>query len=88
MKLKASPLFIDPSHPFGSDLLGRSESAEILTEFVRSYDGSLVLSIDAPWGAGKTTFLKMWKQHLSINGFHTLYFNAWENDFTAFVNSF
>ena len=40
-----------------------------------------VLAINNKWGTGKTTFVKMWKQHLSNEGFKTMYFNAWENDF-------
>ena len=31
-------------------------------------------------GAGKTTFVRMWKQELENNGYKTLYFNAWETD--------
>jgi hypothetical protein len=75
---------IDPEEPFKEDKLSRRESAEILTQLLKTVEGPLVLSIDSPWGTGKTTFVKMWKQHLSNNesGFRCLYFNAWENDFS------
>lgn len=88
MKLKAPQIEIPPKDPFLNDLLGRKESAELLTELIRSTDAPLVLCINAPWGEGKTTFLKMWRQLLMNEGFKTLYFNAWENDFTddAFVS--
>ena len=38
------------------------------------------MAIDAPWGAGKTTFLKMWSQQLRNKGFPVADFNAWETD--------
>ena len=40
------------------------------------------MGIDAPWGAGKTTFLKMWAQHMHNEGFPVVEFNAWETDFS------
>ncbi|MGZ0078174.1 KAP family P-loop NTPase fold protein [Methylomonas sp. YC3] len=69
-------------NPFANDELNRKGSAEVLTQFVLSADKSLVICIDAPWGQGKTTFLRMWEQHLKDNKIPTIYFNAWENDFT------
>ena len=39
--------------------------------------------MDAAWGAGKTTFLRMWSQHLRDEGFPVVQFNAWETDFTG-----
>ena len=42
------------------------------------------MAIDAPWGAGKTTFLKMWTRHLREGrDFSVIEFNAWETDFSA-----
>ncbi len=82
MRLKVEPLEIDPDDPFGNDALDRRESAEILTTFVQSLEASAVLAIDSPWGTGKSTFIKMWNAHLKLEGFPTLYFNAWESDFT------
>ena len=40
------------------------------------------MAVDAAWGAGKTTFLKMWAQHFRNEGFPVVEFNAWETDFT------
>ncbi|MGO9121107.1 MAG: P-loop NTPase fold protein [Desulfomonilaceae bacterium] len=82
MQLKPTSIDVDPEQPFKNDLLSRLPSAEMLTGLLASVREPLVLSIDAPWGAGKTTFLRMWQQHLKNNSFATLYFNAWENDFT------
>lgn len=82
IRFKPQPLAIPEADPFKEDLLGRKESAENLTAFVESLAEPFVLAIDSPWGTGKTTFLRMWRQHLENQGFPCLYFNAWENDFT------
>ena len=38
------------------------------------------MAVDAAWGAGKTTFLRMWAQDLRNKGFPVIAFNAWETD--------
>lgn len=82
MIIKSREIEIPEDNPFANDVLERKESADILTEFVTSSKDPMVICIDAPWGMGKTTFLKMWKQHLKNEGIPTLYFNAWESDFS------
>lgn len=53
-------------------------------EFV---EGSLVTSLNAPFGSGKTTFLQMWKSQLEIrreSGAEApmcVVINAWEDDY-------
>jgi hypothetical protein len=81
MYTKNPEIEIDPDDPFKSDRLSRFESAQILTELLRSLRGPFVLSIDSGWGTGKTTFVRMWEQHLKNEDFPCLYFNAWEHDF-------
>lgn len=80
--LKSKDIEIDKENPFANDQLDRKENAEILTQFILNADESLVICLDAPWGQGKTTFLRMWQQHLIYNQIPTLYYNAWENDFS------
>ena len=75
-------IHIEPSDPFKEDKLKRAKLAPILTSIADVYANSgAVLAIDGEWGAGKTTFVKMWRQYLINNGYKTLYFNAWETDF-------
>ena len=74
---------IPENDPFANDKLGRKEPAEVLTRLVRSFEGPCVIAVDAAWGNGKTTFLKMWAQHLRIVGCPVVEFNAWETDFAA-----
>ncbi len=82
MILKSRDIEIIEDDPYRNDALSRKESGEALTEFVLSANDSVVVCIDAPWGQGKTTFLKMWEQHLKNNEIPTIYFNAWESDFS------
>ena len=39
-----------------------------------------MLAVDAAWGAGKTTFLRIWSRYLRNQGFPVVRFNAWETD--------
>ena len=82
MGIRIQPREIDvpKDDPFKNDLLGRKEPAEVLTHLVGSLEGPCVLAVDAAWGAGKTTFLKIWSQYLRNNGFPVVEFNAWETD--------
>ena len=83
MHLKLPPLAIPDDAPFQNDSLKRSESAELLTQFISTIEQPFVLAVDAAFGMGKTTFLDMWRKHLRQKGFPVLLFNAWETDFTG-----
>lgn len=64
------------------DIFKRKEFGEGLANLIENTDGGLVIALDAPWGEGKSTFIKMWQGHLKKkdNGVHTIYFDAFEND--------
>ena len=81
MKLKADVPEIDQDEPFKNCKLNRGETGKRLKKFVYFTDGGFVMSINNKWGAGKTTFIKMWAQLMANDGYKTLYLNAWENDF-------
>ena len=76
------PIDVPKDDPFKHDLLDRREAVETLTHLVTNIDGPCVLAVDAAWGAGKTTFLRIWTQHLRNQGFPVVGFNAWETDFS------
>ena len=63
--------------------MGREKYADILKAIVLTYNEGCVLAINGKWGTGKTTFVEMWARYLRLDNFHTLYFNAWENDFIS-----
>ena len=81
--IKPRDIEVPKDDPFKYDLLGRREPAEVLTRLVVNLDeGPCVLAIDAAWGAGKTTFFRMWTQHLRNKEFPVVEVNAWETDFS------
>jgi len=82
-KSKTNEIHIPAEDPFKNDLLKRKPCADILTNIINTESGPYVLAINTIWGGGKTTFIKMWEQHLKNEGYQTIYFNAWEVDFAT-----
>ncbi len=83
MRIQPHDIPVPEEDPFRHDLLDRKKSVEVLTHLVRSFEGPCVLVVDAAWGNGKTTFLKIWRQYLINVGFSVVQFNAWETDFAG-----
>ena len=85
MGIRIQPLDIEvPKYdPFEYDLLGRKEQVEVLTNLVANIEGPCVFAVDAAWGNGKTTFIKIWSQYLRNKGFPVVQLNAWETDFSG-----
>ena len=81
MKLTAPTFIIDEAEPFKNDQLGRDAFANILLNLVGKVEEHLVISLNAPWGEGKTTFIKMWQGLLKKQNIHSIYFDAFENDY-------
>lgn len=81
MLKKLTEIEIKPEAPFATDSLEREGAIKRLTTLVESTTQPFVLSVEAPWGWGKTTFIRMWKAYLESKGHVCLHFNAWENDF-------
>ena len=81
VKNKISETVITPDAPFADDALGRKDLARHLTQRVESSITPYTLALDANWGEGKTTFLKMWQADLEKSGFRCVYYDAWASDF-------
>lgn len=60
--------------------------AKFLTKYLDSNPDINVLTVNAPWGAGKTFFVENWYAELTQER-ATIYFNAWQHDYAgdAFV---
>ena len=71
---------------FGWSGFARKLESFLLTE-AEFVDGGLVASLNAPFGSGKTTFLRMWKEDLDsrrqsdANVPMCILLNAWEDDY-------
>ena len=84
-KIRIQPKMVEipKDDPFGNDLLDRKTPIEALTNVISNIEGPCVMAVDAPWGMGKTTFIRMWEQHLRKQKFLVASFNAWETDYFA-----
>ncbi len=83
MILKHQLIIIEDTDVFKFDKLDRKESIENLSSLLISTNNAFTLSINANWGAGKTTFIKLWKAYLKQqHGINSIYFSAWEDDFS------
>lgn len=83
MLRKKADLEIDSKDPFKHDKLHRKEFAIQLTQLVATLTQPFVISLNSSWGTGKTSFIRMWAEHLRNEGFLCLEYNAWENDFCS-----
>ena len=81
LNLKLNEPEVSSDDPWGDDVLSRAQIAERLTNLIRTQSVPLVVSIDGYWGTGKTFMLKRWQKGLKKQGFQSIYFNAWEDDF-------
>ncbi len=80
VRIQPKEIEIPPEDPFAFDLLGRREPVEVFSRLISNLEGPCAVALDAAWGAGKTTFLKMWAQYLRNGGYPVVEFNAWETD--------
>lgn len=78
---------VDCPIPWPMDALDRKPLADYLTKSLttqsyrlREQERGLTISLDAPWGAGKTFFVKHWIDDLRQANHPIVYFDAWEND--------
>ena len=50
---------------------------------MKSFHDGFVMAVNGKWGTGKTTFIEMWKQQMQNEGYETIYYNVWENDYIS-----
>lgn len=81
VNLKLPQASVSPDEPWNDDVLDRQELAGMLTNLIRNQSHPFTISIHGYWGTGKTFLLQRWQQDLGTQGFHAIYFNAWQDDF-------
>ncbi len=82
MRLKPKPLEIGDDTGFGeNDLFWRKDFAGRLTNLVKNIEEPTVFLLDAPWGDGKTTFLKQWAGELRNVDIPVIEFDAFARDY-------
>lgn len=82
MQLRPTEIVINKQNPFKNDILEREGEIKNISSIFTSIDGPLVVSLDSPWGTGKTTFVKLWRGFLETQNIESIYFNAWETDYS------
>ncbi len=75
------PINVPSNKPFEHDLLNREKQCEELIRVIEDAQTPYVLAIDAPWGSGKTTFLRMMQAVCKEHEIPNVFFNAWQADF-------
>lgn len=81
MRHRIDQIDIPQDDPFKNDVLGRKPIVDFLSALIEKSEGPLVLGLDAEWGTGKSTVIKMLKASLDNKGFSSVYFSAWEVDY-------
>jgi len=79
---KVGPYEVDPKEPWKNDKLDRKRVADYLTPVIASVTQPFTISLHSPYGTGKTSFIQSWQADLRNQGYKTVYFNAWETDFS------
>ncbi|WP_415518493.1 MAG: P-loop NTPase fold protein [Desulfovibrio aminophilus] len=65
-----------------NDIFNRKPFANQLTNLIRSADDQLVIGLDAPWGEGKTTFVKQWRCLLRKEyNIDSIYLDSFSSDY-------
>lgn len=83
MEFKSHKVIVETDNPFKNDLLNRKPHVENFTNLLENISSPIVLSVNAPWGQGKTTFLEMLHAKLKSKEHTSIYFSAWETDFAS-----
>ena len=81
--LRPKMIDIPEDNPFKFDLLGRRPFVDTLAHTLLGIEGPAVFAIDGPWGTGKTTFVRMLRQHLLDKDARVVTINAWETDYVG-----
>lgn len=83
MAYRIDDLDVPSGDPFRNDALERRPVVEFLTGLTQRLNGPFVMALDAPWGSGKTTLVRMLMADLQGKGFQCTYFNAWKVDYVT-----
>jgi predicted AAA+ superfamily ATPase len=69
MRFKAKEIEVPDDEPFKNDRLSSKFHVDNLSILLEHLDSPIVISINAPWGQGKTTFLRMLNKNLQQKNF-------------------
>lgn len=73
--------FLDEAYSDISEPLSRKDLAKRLSALFGNLEHGTVSILHGRWGSGKSTFVRKWLVDLHSEGFGTVYFDAFENDY-------
>ena len=83
VRLHPNEFEADPKDPFKHDKLSRRQHVEAFCSVLSGIEGPAVVLLDAPWGSGKTAFVRMCSAFLqSQKEVRVVEFNAWRQQYT------
>lgn len=83
LRYRPDEIEVPSAAPFENDRLEREPFVKATTDLLKTIQEPFVIALNAPWGSGKTTTLRMLEPHLAIEGITTVSFNAWEVDYAT-----
>lgn len=82
MRLFPKPIPVEKYSGFtDDDLFGRKDFGRGIGNLLAQVEDPMTVILDAPWGMGKTTFVKMWCGMMRNHGFPVIYFDAFKHDY-------
>ena len=82
VRLHPNEFEADPKDPFKHDKLSRRHHVEAFCSVLSGIEGPAVVLLDAPWGSGKTAFVRMCSAFLQSRDVRVVEFNAWRQQYT------
>lgn len=80
-KLSNAERLYELEHLWENSYPGAEETAQNLMRSICCQETPFVLSVEAPYGMGKTYFFSRFSEYLNKNGVSCIYISAWENDY-------
>jgi hypothetical protein len=72
----ACKVIVESENPFKNDRLNRKPHVDNFSTLLENINSPIVLSLNAFWGQGKTTFLEMLHAQLKNKDYNSIYFSA------------
>ncbi|MBL0608533.1 hypothetical protein JD515_20600 [Aeromonas caviae] len=83
MNFKASKIAVPDDNPFLNDKLDSRTNVYNLSVLLENLSSPLTISINSPWGSGKSTFIEMLNANIKSTHCNTVFFSAWHTDFAG-----
>src|SRR3546814_8160701 len=80
LRFRPSDIDVSAERPFENDKLGRAPFVSAAVDLLQAIREPFVIALNAPWGSGKTTTLRLLEPALNQANIYTVRFNAWEVD--------